>query len=189
MKRWILICWMAPLLFWACADKNTSPNPVVAPPTTCVNGAAFCDSSLYGYNQGFSAYPQNPYYTNGTNGNFCKCPVGQRPVYNGQYGLGCANITAFEGTTASAIYWRYQADNDQWVNLTQSSNVQGYFGNSTSCYSNVAQSCLVDQPNSCGAGNICRVVGGGSRVGICTTSTPLPGSVQAMGSGSNPVYR
>lgn len=189
MKHIFYICLMAPLFFWACADKNTGPNTVVTPTTTCVNGSVYCDSSMYGYNQGFSAYPENPYYTNGTNGNFCKCPAGQRPVYSGQYGLGCANITALQGTAGSAIFWRYQANNDQWVNLTQASNQQGYLGNTTACYNTVAQSCLVDEPNSCGTGNMCRVIGAASRIGICTTNTLVPGSVQASGSNGNSNYR
>jgi hypothetical protein len=179
MKRWILNCLVAPLIFAACADKDSGPNPVVAPPTACINGSTYCDSSQYGYNQGFSAYPQNPYYTNGTNGNFCSCPAGQRPVYNGQFGLGCANITAMDGTAGSAIYWSWQSNNNQWVNMPQSSNTQGYFGNTTSCYKTVMQSCLVDEPNSCGAGVTCRVVGGGSRLGICTTGGTVPASPQA----------
>jgi hypothetical protein len=186
MKRLIFAILVAPLFFGACADKESSSAAApIAPTAACMNGTTYCDASLYAYNQGFSAYPQNP-YSNPASGNFCNCPAGQRPVYNGQYGLGCMSNTAFQPYAANAAYWSWSADNNQWVNEQITSNAQGYYGNSTMCYQGVAQTCLVDQPNSCGAGLTCRVTGAASRVGVCSTTAITPGSAQAASSMYSP---
>lgn len=181
MKRWILTCLVAPLFFAACDPGKSDPAPAAAPSAACMNGTTYCDSSLYGFNRGFSAYPQNP-YDNPNAGNFCSCPTGQRPVYNGQYGLGCISNSSFQAYAANAVYWTWAAGNNQWVNQPQISNTQGYFGNSSSCYKDVAQTCFVDQPNSCGTGLACIATAGASRVGICASSTLRPGSAQAAAS-------
>lgn len=193
MKRWIMACLLAPLMFAACAEENKNSAVPVAPSPGCMNGTTYCDSSQYGYHQGYAPYPQNPYFHSEQNAasayrgfnfsNLCDCPAGQRPVYNGTIGLGCVNASNIPGPN-SALYWSWQARNGQWVNVPQISNAQGYAGNSSSCYKDVAQSCLVDQPNSCGAGAMCRVTGGGSRLGICTTATTTPASPPRNGFGT-----
>ncbi|WP_413290188.1 hypothetical protein [Bdellovibrio sp. HCB337] len=181
MKRWFYTFLVMPLVFVACADKQGSDNTVAVapPPASCINGSAYCNSNLYGQNNGYAAYPYNPYYYNpqtvwgqgGYMGNFCNCPVGHRPVYNGQYGLGCVAISQFQPVAYGAVYWGWGADNSQWVNIPQVSNSQGYPTNrNSSCFQNVAQSCFIDQVNSCGAGATCRTTGGGSRLGICVSA-------------------
>lgn len=187
MKNWIMSFILVPLVFVGCADdKNSNPGTTagtiatVPPPTTsCVDGSAYCNSGLYNNNNGFYAYPNNPYYHNlnyawngyfggsigGYVGNFCNCPIGTRPVYNGQFGLGCVSTMSFQAYAGAAVYWGYGANNNQWVNIPQVSNSQGY--PQSRCFQNVAQSCFVDQLNSCGPGRICQTTGGGSRLGIC----------------------
>lgn len=188
MKSWILLVLM-PLLFVACADKNGGSDATIAtvpPPATCMDGSTLCNANQYGAYPGFSAYPYNPYYynmnyawggyANGYVGNFCNCPVGTRPVYNGQYGLGCVANTTFQAYAGGAVYWGYGANNNQWVNIPQISNSQGYPQGSNGCFQNVAQSCFVDQMNSCGAGLVCQTTGGGSRLGICVAQGATNGA-------------
>lgn len=178
MKRWLVTFLVMPLILVACADKkNGNDVATVPPPTTCMNGSTYCNSNMYGYNNGYAAYPYNPYYYNmntiwaqgGYYGNFCNCPPGHRPVYNGQYGLGCVAIAQFQPVAYGAVYWGWGANNSQWVNMPQISNSQGYPTNRNSCFQNVAQSCFVDQANSCGTGATCQTTGGGSRLGICVS--------------------
>lgn len=193
MKSWILNCILMPLfaisVIIACADKQQSSGngavvtvATVPPPTNCVNGTTYCNSNQYIGNAGFSAYPYNPYFYNnsamGNGGNFCNCPNGSRPVYNGQFGLGCVASSNFQSYSGGAVYWGLGAHNNQWVNVPQFSNSQGYSNNS--CYQNVAQSCFVDQANSCGVGLRCQTTGGGSRLGICVgqgATNMFPGNV------------
>lgn len=197
MKRlFIVACILMPLYFAACGDKKNSDNTVatVPPPTNCIDGSTYCNSNQYnGYN-GFSAYPNNPYFYNtayawnsyygtggGYYGNFCNCPTGSRPVYNGQFGMGCVSVNAFQPYAHGAMYWGWGGGNSQWVNLQQISNTQGYPANN-GCYQNIAQSCFVDQANSCGVGATCQATGGGSRIGICVTAgTQYPGSNPTVG--------
>lgn len=192
MKSWIFTFLVLPLMFVACAEKNDGGSQVatVPPPTTCVDGSTYCNSNQYVGNQGFSAYPYNPYYYNmnyswggnaGYVGNFCNCPYGTRPVYNGQFGLGCVSNSSFQAYAGGAAYWGYGANNNQWVNIPQISNSQGYPQQQGGCYQNVAQSCFVDQLNSCGAGRVCQTTGGGSRLGICVAQGATNTSAGSMG--------
>jgi hypothetical protein len=186
MKNWFLALIVMPLVFVACADKGGEDSKVatVPPPTNCIDGSTYCNSNLYRQNAGYAAYPQNPYYYNpatswsrfygnsgGYMGSFCNCPVGTRPVYNGQYGLGCVSTTQFNTVAYGAVYWGWGADNNQWVNIPQVSNTQGYPSGNGSCFQNVAQSCFVDQLNTCGPGATCQTTGGGSRLGICVSGS------------------
>ncbi|MGZ3797379.1 MAG: hypothetical protein ACXVB1_13485 [Pseudobdellovibrionaceae bacterium] len=203
MKSWALRFLLTPLLaastFIACANNNQSPNntgagpaaiATVPPPANCMNGSTYCNSNLYAGNTGFSAYPSNPYYYNTSYawnqgsyyGNFCDCPNGSRPVYNGQFGLGCVAISNFQSYSNGALYWGLGANNNQWVNIPQISNSQGYPNYATNgCYQNVAQSCFVDQVNSCSPGFICQTTGGASRLGICVGQGATNLSPNGMG--------
>lgn len=203
MKNWIASFILMPFLIIACADdKGSNPSPAAAetiatvpPPTTsCVDGTTYCNSHLYSNYNGFYAYPKNPYYYNlnyswnahfggnygGYIGNFCNCPVGTRPVYNAQFGLGCVSQFSFQPYISAAVYWGYGANNNQWVNIPQVSNSQGY-PSQNSCYQNVVQSCFVDQLNSCGAGRLCQTTGGGSRLGICVAQGVTNTSAGSIG--------
>lgn len=191
MKHWIITFLVMPLMLAACAEKKGSESQVatVPPPTNCIDGSSYCNSNLYGQNNGYAAYPRNPYFYNpsyawariygyggymgGYVGNFCNCPAGHRPVYNGQYGLGCVSMAQFQPVAYGAVYWGWGANNNQWVNIPQVSNTQGY-PKSNGCFQNVAQSCFVDQVNSCGSGATCQTTGGGSRLGICVAGTTPP---------------
>jgi hypothetical protein len=178
MKRWILSCLVMPFLFAACGgNKSDSGNSTttiatVPPPSQCMDGTTYCNANMYGQNYGYQAYPYNPYYY-GFNGyygggqyaNFCDCPGGSRPVFNGQYGLGCVNSSAFGPYASGAVYWGWGANNNQWVNWPSRSNTQPIAN--AACYGNVAQSCIVGQANTCGTGAACQPTSGASRVGIC----------------------
>jgi hypothetical protein len=160
--------------------------------TRCLDGSAYCNSSVYGqYGQyGWSAYPG--YYGYGNymsyyqrNG-FCNCPVGSIPTYNSWTGLGCVQQTYVNMYAGMQLYWNFGIGAGYgygsgygysgWGvnpgiqnNWQQVSNVQGY-NNGYSCGNNggnLTQSCLVDRVNSCGGGATCRPTGGGSRLGIC----------------------
>jgi hypothetical protein len=162
----------------------------------CIAGQLNCNQGLYSnyYQYGFRPYGVNPYnYNNGYAGywggrrnpyfnqyrslgynmnnlGFCNCPVGFRPVYNGGMGLGCVALNYIEPMASGAYYYglQVQANNYHWVNIGQISNTNGYPTRNT-CYDNVAQSCFVDQANSCGSSAfVCRPTAGGSRLGICT---------------------
>ncbi|HEY8271225.1 MAG TPA: hypothetical protein VIG33_10090 [Pseudobdellovibrionaceae bacterium] len=192
--NYLLISLFTLSLFVACADQHSNNNngaptniATVPPPANCVNGTAYCNSNQYIGNPGFSAYPNNPYYyTNryawnqgGYYGNFCDCPNGSRPVYNGQFGLGCVAISSFQSYTGNAVYWGLGANNNQWVNIPQISNSHGYPQNG--CYQQVMQSCFIDQANSCGVGLTCQTTGGASRLGICVGQGATNSSLGGMG--------
>ncbi len=159
---------------------------------------------------GYSAYPINPYnwggyynyhnYRFGTGGgaggygyggymNFCNCPVGTRPIYNSWAGLGCVQDMTIQPYFGAAMYYGLQPNNYQWVNIPQIPNTMGYGGGGYggggygggNCFSNVAQSCFIDQGGGCGAGGFCRVTAAGSRVGICVSN--------GSNGGANGVYR
>lgn len=197
MKRWIFTALVLPFLFAACGGNNdnnsggtTGTIATVPPPTnTCMNGTTYCNSNMYGQNFGYAAYPYNPYFY-GVNygfynasyyGSFCDCPPGHRPVYNTQYGLGCVSVSSFQPYAYGAVYWGWGANNNQWVNVPQVSNTQGYPSSNT-CYRNVVQTCFVDQVNSCGASATCQATGGGSRLGVCVTAGgSAPGAGGASG--------
>jgi hypothetical protein len=164
---------------------------------SCIAGQVNCNQQLYNnyYQYGFRPYGVNPYnYNNGYNGywnnsrnpyayyyqntygygynnlGFCNCPTGYRPVYNGGMGLGCVSLNYIQPFASGAFYYglQVQSNNYHWVNISQISNTSGYPARN-SCYDNVAQSCFVDQANSCGSSAyICRPTAGGSRLGICT---------------------
>lgn len=196
MKHWIFTFLVMPLVFVACADKGGGGDqtiaavPAPAPTTTCVDGTTYCNSNQYANYNGFRPYPGNPYYYNvntvwgagGYVGNFCNCPWGSRPVYNGQFGMGCVSVNTFNAYAGGAVYWGYGANNNQWVNMPQISNSQGYPQNTNNgCFQNVAQSCFVDQMNACGAGRVCQTTGGGSRLGICVAPGATNTSAGSIG--------
>lgn len=182
MKHWIVGSLVLPFLVAACGGGNGGFNaagtiatvPAPAPTGTCTAGATNCPGNNYGQFTGYTPYPSqpSPYGMNGgangvpVYGNFCDCPVGFRPVYNAQYGLGCVSMAALQPYASGTIYWGWNANNNQWVNIPQVSNTQGY-PSSNACYRHVAQSCFVDQANTCGANATCQPTGGGSRLGVC----------------------
>lgn len=167
MKSWLFSTIVIPFLLAACSNDNGFEKAIatVPPPTNCMNGQAYCNSYMYGQYYGYAAYPYSPNYS----GNFCDCPVGYRPVYNGITGLGCVSAAVFQPFAYGAVYWGWGANNNQWVNVPQVSNTQGYPSNN-SCYQNVAQSCFVDQYNTCSNGAICQPTSGGSKIGVCVNA-------------------
>jgi len=191
MKHWIFTFLVMPLILVACGDKQPANTIATVPPPTptCVNGTAYCNSNQYANYPGYSAYPYNPYYYNmnyawgsgGYMGNFCDCPAGTRPVYNGQFGLGCVRVSTFNAYAGGAVYWGYGANNDQWVNIPQISNTQGYTQQNSGCFQNVAQSCFVDQLNACGTGRVCQATGAASRLGICVAQGATNTSTGSIG--------
>lgn len=165
--RLILISLLA-LSLWACNDKRTDGGQgiVPGPDASCMNGSAYCNSSLYGNYYGFSRYNNSwSYYGGWNNGlaNLCGCQTGYMPTYNSSFGLGCVSASNYWG---GYIYFGWGMDSNQWINIPSVSNMQGS-PVGRSCYNGVVQSCFVNGPNTCPSGTSCNPVSGGSSLGLC----------------------
>lgn len=138
------------------------------------------NNQIYNSAYGYQAYPMDQYaqayYSQhsqyGALSHLCGCPYGSRPVYNGSMGFGCAANAILPQT--SSIYFHglstYQgsAYNGHYVNIPQVSNVSPS-GSISSCYSNVAASCVIGQTGQCPLGTTCQSNGNNnSPIGICT---------------------
>lgn len=114
---------------------------------------------------------------------FCDCPAGTQPVYNNQFGLGCLSRAAISSFSGSVGYYTLPSANGQWMNIPQVSGRAGPVGRieviaamrgrqrmmpAGNCHSQVAQSCLINQPQSCMGGQICRPTGQNSGMGVCS---------------------
>ncbi len=155
-------------------DSNGSAAPPVIaqpPPPACVPGTQPHDPNCMGYN-GFSQFGFQPYghaYSHGHG--YCNCEPGFRPVY-GHLGLGCVQtetIRPFPGVYFYAGALPVPpANNYQNNSIPQFSNITGYPQVAQpGCFNNVAVSCFVTQPNTCGPGRLCRPTGPGSALGVC----------------------
>ncbi len=102
--------------------------------------------------------------------NFCGCPVGTRPVYTTNYGFGCApnNVYYDAYNQYPNQVFNYWNQNTHYNNIPQISYAPLISGDSQNCYQQAAQACDSREANSCGSNGYCRVVGGGSVLGICT---------------------
>lgn len=180
MRLILLIC--LALSLWACDSKKSNDQAAVpGPDASCMNGAAFCNSSLYSNYRGFSPYGINPYNYGGynnywsSNGNswnngyasLCGCSYGSVPTYNSSFGLGCVNATNYWAMSGSFSHWGWGVNASQWTNIPQVSNLQGNPIGNSACYNGAVQSCFVAQPNSCGNGQTCQPISGGSSMGLC----------------------
>ncbi|HPI39337.1 MAG TPA: hypothetical protein PLJ21_00940 [Pseudobdellovibrionaceae bacterium] len=172
---------LAGFIFASACDKKDEGRPATTPlNNTCLNQA--CDTSVYNQ-QGWQPYPTsysqyggyNSYYNQyyyGTYsynyyGQFCDCPSGYLPVYNSSNGLGCVQNVYVQPYWNIAFYASLNSNNN-WTNVPIMSSVQSPANaSSKNCYNGVLNSCIVDQPNSCGYGYGCQVTAGGSRIGIC----------------------
>lgn len=198
MKKWILL--LSVLCITACGNKggdnnNSGPAPTTPPNTattpldsSCLQGGAYCDNTVYNQS-GWRAYPDSNYQNYQGYYNFCACPAGYIPAYNGSIGLGCVRTryvprTYFQWqfewqsrgsgrryhSTRSTINsnYSYAYSNGNGADLGQQSNTRPPSFKSRNCFQNVAQSCFVDQPNNCYTGGICQATGAGN-LGICTS--------------------
>lgn len=141
-------------------NQNGLPNQGYSP-----NGA------LVGSQNG---YPNPHMVTNNMSlyGNFCSCPSGTRPVYNGQIGLGCVSMLVIQNFITDVYYYGAGTNaTSTWgsVNWNQISNMNGGSG-VNGCYSNLAWACFVGNPNPCFQGQFCQSVHPNSRLGICRKS-------------------
>lgn len=197
MKNIVYTLVMASLLLVACNKGNTDsvaapppitnqcvqPNAAYDPYGTynaynqygasAYNTAGTCNSQIYNQYSayGFSAYPYTSFYSYNNSGYsympLCDCPAGSRPVYSGTIGMGCVNIQYFDPIAVGVYYYSLSANNYQWVNWTQVSNISGATSGANNCYQQVALSCFTDTPGSCGSGLVCQPTSGASRIGIC----------------------
>lgn len=148
----------------ACQKKSDGSGGEVAT-TPCT---ATCNNTVYSTLPGLTT-PTS--YTYGTNGGFCGCSYGNRPIYNGDWGFACVpantlTYSAYWGYNTSTIY---QAQNTAALNMQQVSYSPLQYGADNNCFTAVAASCDVRAANSCTNGGFCRPIGGGSSVGVCTT--------------------
>ena len=161
-----------------CIQQTNTYNPYGTynpynPYGTVNNGT--CNSQIYNQYSayGFSSYPYTNFYNyNGAGGGYsymplCDCPAGSRPVYSGTIGMGCVQVQYFDPIAVGVYYYSLTPNNYQWVNWTQVSNISGSVGNLNNCYQQVALSCFIDTPGTCGSGLVCQPTSGGSRLGIC----------------------
>lgn len=133
----------------------------------------------YGYQNNGGVFYNNGYYGTGTspfhqlyNSNYlCNCPAGTVPTYNNYAGLGCVQSNLIGGGYGfqGYAYWGWNgSNNNQWVNIPQISNTQGY--NNSSCYNGVVQSCIVTDQATCRTGYSCRATSAASALGICVSN-------------------
>lgn len=180
MKR--LVFAIFALFVAACGSNGGSGNTVVAVTPSdlrCINGSTTCNNGAYANYAGWTTYSM-PYGNSNYNltgyfnqYGFCGCPTGYTAAYNGSMGLGCVNTQIFNQFYGSAVFMAFGGGGvTGWggggavINIPQVSNIpnSAYQGN---CSRQVAQSCLLDQGNSCGAGATCRQVLSGSNLGVC----------------------
>ncbi|GEM_PF-6354001 len=165
----------------ACGSKDEGGNKTAVSPLelSCINGTASCNNSYYNnyQNYGWMAYPGFQYgYNYATYFNqygLCNCPSNYMPVYNGMWGLGCVRTDIVQ--PFSYYFWTFgpysYPANEYPTNWPQYSNVGGGANPSTtSCTRTLAQSCFINQANSCGIGATCRQTTGGSVLGICVNN-------------------
>lgn len=94
----------------------------------------------WNFQGGFNNNYGNPYYAYGSNYGYPQGYQGQLPP----------------------------AQNGQWLNIPQNT-YQPVISGTGNCSVQAAGACDVRNPNSCGPNAICRVVGGGSTMGLCTS--------------------
>lgn len=168
---------------------NNMPYGIASVPPMnmgCLYGTMNCQMDMY--NQyGFTPYQINPYQWGGYfsfyyqqygfiqsgNMNFCNCPIGTRPVYNGMAGLGCVQIDMINPYMNTMIYYGLSAQNYQFVNTPQYSNMNG---SANGCYSNLGQACFINQSQTCGPGAFCQVTAPASNIGVCVSNGSTNGN-------------
>ncbi|WP_413586459.1 hypothetical protein [Bdellovibrio sp. HCB274] len=183
MKRLFVV--LMTMMVVACADSGGGGgNPGATTPiqgdTRCITSSTLCNNGQY------SQYGWLPYSfpNGGVNNNYlnyfqsygvCGCPLGYAPAYNSVMGMGCYPVqTGFNWN----IFYQFQYNNfraapygfyapQSGYNFQQISNIPG--GNGANCTGNIATSCLMNQANSCSAGQTCQEVLVGSGLGVCTT--------------------
>lgn len=197
MKKWIIM--FMTLFMISCQEDsggsgaNTAGTPnstqnVVTPLSTgCLDGTNFCNNTVYNHHTGFIPYPgmynQAYNYMHRFNRGFCDCPGGYMPVYNSSYGLGCVRQQLLQPYSGFFLYWKWGSGAIGWgyatnygvhapqvtINYPQYSNIPSASNSVSSCSKNLTQSCLMNQPNSCGTVATCRQVVAGSSLGVCVS--------------------
>lgn len=169
------------MVFTACDKKSSGSNSnsgqiaVVPPADSCLNQPANCNSTPY-QNSGFVPYNYNGNQYYDPNQGFCGCNNGYRPVVNGQWGMGCASLSLLQYYSSYNYYfafWGISAPQGgtQQQSVVYNSNVETGAG-WNNCYTTAVSTCNTGVPNACGAGNICRPIGGGSYLGACVKEIP-----------------
>lgn len=154
-------------------EAVVSGNNVCVADPTCkpsngFNGASYQNHpgyTPYGYGQPFYYYNNNAF--------LCNCPYGTLPTFNRFAGLGCVSVNQLGMKASFSAFFYLSWGNNQWTNLPQLYRYN-YSSGSGSCYNGVVQSCLVNQPNSCPSGYICRpnnmASSSASNMGLCVAS-------------------
>ncbi len=161
-------------------QNNSDDNAQATMNSDCVTAPHLCQTSAYQNSPGFTSYysaygyssnSMFQYYNNSAY--LCNCPAGYYPTYNGYSGLGCVQGRFVNDIASGLFYYSWGANNNHWMNVPQISNYTGYSytgsSASSSCYNGIVRSCLVTQPNSCGAGAVCQVTQAGSALGLCSS--------------------
>ncbi len=178
MKQVFMLSIFAVLFGLAACQKSDSggnaPAPAAAPvPTTYATTPQPCNAQLLvpgciPQNQYPGQYPQGWYwpYQWQPQQDYCGCPYGFTPVFNGQ-SVACAPTNQFF-VQQPVVYFNWgmngPAQNTQWVNIPQNQ----YAGTqiASQCLNQTAQGCDV-RMNNCPSGQLCRPTSGGSTIGLC----------------------
>lgn len=170
----------------SCQKNNDTDEGAIT--TDCLTYPQACQTGYYnqpgfqpynyggGYQNNGGVYYNNAYVGTGTspfhqmynNSYLCNCPVGTVPTYNNYAGLGCVQSNMLAGYQGYAYYGYNTSNNNQWTNIPQISNIQGY--NNSSCYNGVVQSCIVTDQATCRSGYSCRANSAASAIGICVSN-------------------
>lgn len=185
MKTFSFLILSAVVLAFSACQKSTQDAVVPAVTTDCLNNPNLCNSGVYRQSPGFTPYNYSNLYNNGYYGNYqpgynpflygngylCNCPAGTVPTYNNYSGLGCVQTNLIYGY--AYISFGYAANNNQWTNMPQISNMVGYGYNpqNQSCHNSVVQSCLVGDNAACGTGYTCRINSASARLGVCVSNS------------------
>lgn len=168
----------------SCQKNNDTDEGAIT--TDCLNYPQACQTGYYNqpgfqpynygygqqggvfYNNGYVGTGTSPFHQMANNSYLCNCPVGTVPTYNNYAGLGCVQSNMLAGFQGYAYYGYNTSNNNQWTNIPQISNMQGY--NNSSCYNGVVQSCIVTDQATCRSGYSCRANSAASAIGICVSN-------------------
>lgn len=176
----------------SCQKNNDSDEGTIT--TDCLNYPQACQTNVYNqpgftpynyngngygygqqqggvfYNNSYVGTGTSPFHQLNNSAYLCNCPGGSVPTYNNYGGLGCvqSNLLNSGGFQGYAYYGYNTSNNNQWTNIPQISNIQGY--NNGSCYNGVVQSCIVTDQATCRSGYSCRASSAASAIGICVSN-------------------
>lgn len=147
------------LSFSSCQQDSkeaiVSGNNVCVADPTCKPGSGYNGAAYQNY-PGYTPYGYGqPFYYYNNNSYLCNCPYGSVPTFNSYTGLGCFSVRQLSFKPNFSAFFYLSWGNNQWSHLPQLYKYN-YNTGAGYCYNGAAQSCMVNQPNSCPSGYQCR---------------------------------